>query len=352
MKPLYSVNIPTNYGEKPISVFHQDVIVFEEQIDILTASAFSRSYIPTPKTLFRALGAINISAEDLARNPEFDLRDNCNVWLSREIINGTHIKRLGCIEMTHDFYNYDGFTSIEVNEHEMLKSLKVYFQLLDIAATCGIKMDTVALPFLGSGNQQIAENLIAIPLLNECVEFLKRNSAVKRIYFIETNMEKAYRLAQVLAKSYSFQMIQKSATSTTCTQLKDVMAFISYSSCDRNIADNLCAKLEAKGIKVWYAPRNVNKAYASAIAEAIMSATHFIVVLSKNSMSSEHVLNEIDLAFQKLPNDIKFHPLRIDEHEFPGAFNYYLSRQHWMDAIIPPIEIRLNEFVNHLMETI
>ena len=92
--------------------------------------------------------------------------------------------------------------------------------------------------------------------------------------------------------------------------------------------------------------------YAEAITKAIEVCSHFIIILSENSIRSQHVLNEIDLAFQKLPNNIKFKPLRIDESIFSPSFKYYLSRQHWMDAIIPPLEDRLNEFVNNLVDNI
>ena len=126
------------------------------------------------------------------------------------------------------------------------------------------------------------------------------------------------------------------------------MAFLSYSSKDRNIADNLCAKLEARGLKVWYAPRNIHSNdYASAIVNAIDQCTHFIVLLSKNSMESEHVLNEIDLAFRDMKK-LRFLPLRIDSEEMAPAFSYYLSRQHWMDAC-PPIEKKLEEFVETVL---
>ena len=88
------------------------------------------------------------------------------------------------------------------------------------------------------------------------------------------------------------------------------LAFISYSSADKNIADNLCSKLEQNGVCVWYAPRNIDTAdYASAIVKAITNCTHFIVIISHNSLQSQHVLNEIDLAFQELRRKIRFYPL-------------------------------------------
>jgi hypothetical protein len=128
------------------------------------------------------------------------------------------------------------------------------------------------------------------------------------------------------------------------------LAFISYSSKDKNIADNLCAKLEQKGIKVWYAPRDVHGPYAAAIANAIDRAKYFVVILSQNSIASEHVLNEIDLAFQNISSGMRFKPLRIDDALFTPSFKYYLSRQHWMDATIPPLEERLNEFTQEIMD--
>ncbi len=352
MNPLFSVDIPTDHGEKTIAVFNTYITAFDQPVDILTTSAYYRSYNPSPGTMFDSLNRINISVMHLSREPEIDLRAMCNIWLSKALAEPCgHIRRIGCIEMRHHFSEYTSFMSTTVDEQGMLKSLRAYFQMLDIAATYGVKMDTVAVPVLGSGRQRISTELVMIPLINECVQFLKRNTAVKRMFFIDKDPQKANRVAAFLAKSYAVNTLWDSHPSPVQTQAQPrPMAFISYASADRNVADNLCAKLEARGIQVWYAPRNVHGPYASAIANAIINATHFIVILSKNSMESEHVLNEIDLAFKRLPKNIQFHPLRIDEQKFAPAFDYYLSRQHWMDAYIPPLEQRLQEFVTHLLE--
>ncbi len=350
MNALYSVNIPTDDGEKNISVYASDVLSFDEPVDILTTSAFRHSYYPTPNTLFHALQRADISVEELAEAPEFDFRMQCDIWLSKSLTEN-RIGRIGCIEMRYQAYDADGYMELRVDEQAMLRSLKAYFQMLDLAATCGVKMDTVAVPVLGSGSQEVAVDLILIPLLNECVQFLKRNAAVKRVLFIERDQAKAFRVAQTLLRSYSIRNERMLSAVKPQVQRK-AKAFISHSSIDKNVADNLCAKLEAKGVQVWYSPRNVRGDYASAIVNGIMGAEHFIVILSKNSMASEHVLNEIDLAFKRLPSGVKFHPLRIDEQQFAPAFEYYLSRQHWMDAYLPPLEDRLNEFVDSVLETI
>lgn len=344
IKPLHSVNISTKYGIKEIQVYSCSVTDFKENIDILTTSAYIHSYHPIPFTIFEALQQHGISVQALAEQPDIDLRQFCNIWLSQKIrMDHNHIQRIGCIEFDHCDL-----------EESILNAICSYFHMLDIASIQHIDVQTIALPLLGSGAQLISVNLIIVPLFNECINFLKRNPHVKKICFIEKNPEKADLICNYMKQSYNIlnDRLSSSNLSGYQTEPKQPIAFISYASEDKNIADNLCAKLESNGIRVWYAPRDVIGSYADAIAKAIDSCTHFIVILSQNSIRSQHVLNEIDLAFQKLPDQIKFKPLRIDQSMFTPSFKYYLSRQHWMDAIVPPLEDRLNEFVKALTKDI
>ncbi len=344
MKPLYSTIVRTDHGPKTISVYNCNVLDFDEDIDILTTSAFVRSYEPSPRTLFNALHRVGISVKKYAASPIMDLRDLCNVWLSAEILHSnTRIRRIGCVEMN----KYRMFRPQVSDEQSLPITIRSYFQMLDIAATHGIKMDTVALPLLGSGNQQISSRLLMFPIINECLAFLKRNDAVKRICFIEMNPEKADLISFTLQTSYLLNRAT-APVSAPAAYKADTLAFISYSSDDKTVADQLCARLESKGIRVWYAPRDVSGAYADAIVQAIEQATLFIVILSRHSMQSEHVLNEIDLAFQKLPDRIRFKPVRIDDSPFTPSFRYYLSRQHWIDASTPPLDSRLDEFADFI----
>ncbi len=344
MAKLYSVQINTTDCTKEIAVFCEDVTKFKQPIDILTTSAFNKSYTPTPHTVFNALHKIGINVSKLASSPAFDLRKTCNIWLSDKIEQShTHINRVGCIELSSNrLFSTNKFAT----EESIINSFRAYFQMLDIASIYGVEMTTIALPLLGTGRQQISKDLLLTPLINECVSFLQRNSSVKNIYFIEIDANKAELISNHLKNSLRFTV---KTTSVTETSAQRKLAFISYSSSDKNIADNLCAKLEQNGVKVWYAPRDVNGPYASAIVNAIDSADYFVVILSENSIMSEHVLNEIDLAFQNIPRGLKFKPLRIDNAGFTASFKYYLSRQHWMDATIPPLEERLYEFVNSIL---
>ena len=342
MGKLHSVEIKTKNQVKEISVFCDDVTAFSEPIDILTTSAFVGSYEPTPFTVFEALDRKGISVQYLSESPEIDLREPCHTWLSREIGQSlADIGRIGCIELIGalDFYSAQLRT-----EQEMINSVRAYFRMLDIAHIYGVKMDVVAMPLLGSGSQELPIRMLLVPLLNECISFLKRNDGVKKICFIEINENKAKMIKDALSDSLRFAGDEKG---NECEE-REKIAFISCSSKDKNIADNLCFKLESRGIKTWYAPRDVNGPYAESIVNAIEKATHFIVILSRNSICSEHVLNEIDLAFQKISAGLKFKPLRIDDALFTPSFKYYLSRQHWMDATIPPLEARLDEFIESI----
>ena len=211
-------------------------------------------------------------------------------------------------------------------------------------------METVALPLLGTGDQRIDAAFIIMPIVSECIALLKRNERVKKILFVDKNVQHAYAIAKALDNSY-FMMKNKAPQVAKIDG--DYLAFISYSSKDKNIADNLCAKLEARGMKCWYAPRDVNRDnYAQAIVEAIESCTHFVVIISEHSLKSEHVLNEIDLAFNETSRHIQFRPIRIDHEQLGAAMKYYLSRKHWMDATVPPIENRLEEFADRLIRGI
>lgn len=346
MQALTKKTVFTRDGEKTVSVHASDIRDLDTDVDIMTVSSFYRNYTPTDGTLFHALSSKGIDVEDLAGAPYIDLREPCNVWLSREVSGnaGLPIRRIGCIELS-------GYTSDRTDWKEreamMLSSVQAFFRMLDIASIMGVDVEHIVLPVIGTGAQGISADFIMTPMLNECIRFLKNNRCARHIMIVTRNQEIAFRLGVLLERSYSFLNEASTVRASASSAEANGTAFISYASKDKNIADNLCAKLEARGIKVWYAPRDIVAGdYASAIVKAINKCTRFVVILSRNSLQSNHVLNEIDLAFGRLQEGIKFLPLKIDEVDMGPSFQYYLSRQHWMDAHLPPLEKRLEEFVD------
>lgn len=356
MNTLTEVRIDSPFGPKTLSVHCGEIRDLDVPLDVMTVSAFFRDYEPVPGTLVGTLRNCGIDIKRLSRQPVADLRDLCDIWLSEEVFRARlPIRRIGCIEMSS--YSRQAPTSAQraANEQAILRSIKAYFALLDMATAAGIPVRTLGLPIPGGGNQGIATDLTAIPVINECFAYLRRNQDTEHIRIITHNQRQAAEFAQRIDESYAVlsetQAHDTTQNPTTSSRTSAPLVFLSYSSGDKNVADNLCAKLESAGMRVWYAPRDVVASdYASSIVRAIDSCTHFVVILSKNSLASEHVLNEIDLAFSKLRNGMHFAPLKIDEEELGPAFRYYLSRQHWMDARVPPLEKRLDEFVAKLIE--
>ena len=170
MSHLHSAPIIVDGVVKEISVFCDDITRFPQHIDILTTSAYIGSYSPTPNTVFHALWKCGIDVSALAVNPEFDLRNPCQVWLSKKIGRSTTaIGRIGCIE----FNGWSLQSGDPAESEQAIRSIQSYFSLLDIAAVYGTPVSTVALPLLGSGNQHISANLMITPLINECISFLK-----------------------------------------------------------------------------------------------------------------------------------------------------------------------------------
>lgn len=129
----------------------------------------------------------------------------------------------------------------------------------------------------------------------------------------------------------------------------NVDVFISHHTrSSLHITEAICNSLESLGTKCWYAPRDTEGAYASSIVAAIKSCRVFILVLNKESSYSEDVLNEINLAVERMRKgeDISILPFHISKDEISDDAKYYLGRMHWIDAVNPPMMERIKELTN------
>lgn len=117
--------------------------------------------------------------------------------------------------------------------------------------------------------------------------------------------------------------------------------FISYSSKDEKIANEICTFFENEGISCWIAPRNieVGKEYGGEIIKGIEECKVFFLCLSNASNESQHVLREVERAVnRKLPIIV----YQYEETTLSQSLEYFLASTQWF---IPGKENGYSELV-------
>ena len=127
--------------------------------------------------------------------------------------------------------------------------------------------------------------------------------------------------------------------------------FVSYSSKDKLVADDICVNLEAAGIRCWIAPRDIapGEDWPASIARAIPHSRVMILVFSASSNSSEDVGRELFLAAN---SKLVIVPFKIEDIEPEPGKQYYLARTHWLDAVNPPTQEQFRALLDRVKELI
>jgi tetratricopeptide (TPR) repeat protein len=123
--------------------------------------------------------------------------------------------------------------------------------------------------------------------------------------------------------------------------------FISYSNKDKPTADAVCASLEVNGIRCWIAPRDIipGTDWGESIIDAIHDARVMLLIFSSNSNTSPQIKREIERAVNK---GIPVIPFRIEDVMPSKTLEYFISTQHWLDALSPPLEKHLQNLAANL----
>jgi hypothetical protein len=117
--------------------------------------------------------------------------------------------------------------------------------------------------------------------------------------------------------------------------------FISHASKDKTIANAVCARLEAAGIRCWIAPRDIvaGTPYGEAIIDAIQAAKVMVLVFSSSANASVQIPKEIERA---VSNGVAILPFRIEDVAPGKSLDYFIGSVHWLDAMTPPMEQHLD----------
>jgi len=123
--------------------------------------------------------------------------------------------------------------------------------------------------------------------------------------------------------------------------------FVSYAHQDRTVANAVVATLEGHGIRCWIAPRDIlpGSDWGEAILDAIKEAHALVLVFSSSSNDSEQIKREVERTVHQ---GIAVIPFRIEDVLPNKSLEYFISTQHWLDALTPPLE----DHLLHLAETI
>jgi TIR domain len=118
--------------------------------------------------------------------------------------------------------------------------------------------------------------------------------------------------------------------------------FIRYSTRDSTVAKAACAALEVGKIRCWIAPRDIlpGAPWGASIVRAIDRCRVMVLIFSANANDSRQVHREVNRAFSKC---VAVVPLRIENVEPGDELAYYLDTVHWLDALTPPLERRLEQ---------
>jgi adenylate cyclase len=100
--------------------------------------------------------------------------------------------------------------------------------------------------------------------------------------------------------------------------------FISYSSKDRDKAEQLTELLASAGLSVWIDKQGIQAAtsWSEEIVDAIDNCRTFILMLSSSSVASHNVVKEVSLASEKQK---KILPIDLEPVEIPKNMQYALA---------------------------
>lgn len=182
---LTAVGFETSFGYKRVEVREGDITKSALDYDLLITSAISGGYTPVPGTLFHALHHnLGIEMTNEYLDPYMDLTNSLSIWISREL-KCSKFKRILCAEITGA-----GFQIEEVFEN--------VFAGISLMEAKGVKVESLAMPLLGTGNQGIPVEEVIPPLLEACKKALNSNPSLVSITFLELHPDKARKVVETV----------------------------------------------------------------------------------------------------------------------------------------------------------
>ena len=105
--------------------------------------------------------------------------------------------------------------------------------------------------------------------------------------------------------------------------------FASYAYADRAVVEQIVAKIEANGIRVWFAPRDILAGWVipNSIGKAIGECIAFLLFISGKSHVPEHCKSELEYAIRMGKRII---PIFLEDAELSHGMILRLNRYQWL----------------------
>jgi polyhydroxyalkanoate synthesis regulator phasin len=169
----------------------------------------------------------------------------------------------------------------------------------------------------------IVRNNEAIEAFIEKVILFSKDSA-SEIFEIKRNIDQCF--YKMIIPKNEITAVDNYEREDINSSLKPNSIFISYSTKNSIQAFKIKELLETENMNVWIAPNDIPQgiSYAYVIRAAIENASHFLLLLSKDSSQSIWVEKELDRAINLRCPIIVVTMNDIDIKNLPYSFDYYL----------------------------
>lgn len=109
--------------------------------------------------------------------------------------------------------------------------------------------------------------------------------------------------------------------------------FISHATEDQQICLKIVQTLETNSLRCWIAHRDIaaGSSWMGSIVNAIVASRLMVVVVSRHSMHSQHVLREVTIADEER---VPFLPFCIDDSPLSNDLRFFFSTAQRLDAFV------------------
>jgi hypothetical protein len=123
--------------------------------------------------------------------------------------------------------------------------------------------------------------------------------------------------------------------------------FISHSSEDKAVAQQMYNTLGNLGIRCWIAPNDIPPGadWNASIVEGIRQSRLMVLIFSSRSNRSEHVMDELTVAAEK---HMQIIPFRIEDTPLSDFMKLRLSRRQWQNAFDGILETHLDRLAGEV----